>query len=205
MLILQTIYLFVAYGVTAVVIAAVVLILLRSLFNYKDVNPFRWSAINVRRATDPIILPVRRALVGFRLDPKVAPFIAILIIILVGYFAVQVASSVLNTVAGILYAVTSRAPGIPVAIIGYLIFGFLGLYTLLIFIRIILSWGAMGHGNRWMRFLIRITEPLLAPLRRFVPHVGMFDISPIVAFIILWVLQTAVTGTLLRGWPVQFF
>jgi YggT family protein len=56
-----------------------------------------------------------------------------------------------------------------------------------------------------MRFLINTTEPLLGPLRRTVPPVGMFDISPIVAFIILWLFQAAIAGTLLRGMPVMFF
>ena len=202
---LRTIYAFVTWCVTALIVAAILLILLRSLFNYLDVNPFTWSAINLRRATDPVILPVRRALISFRLEPKVAPFIAILLILIAGYFVVQLAGSVLNTIAGVLFALTSGRIGIPVAILGYLLFGLLGLYTLLIFVRIIFSWGMMGYGNRWMRFLIRITEPLLAPLRRMVPMVGMFDVSPIVAFLVLWLLQAAVSSTLLRGWPVQFF
>ena len=205
MRILETIFLFITWAVTACVVAAIILIVLRAIFNYRDANPFSRSFIMVRRATDPVLLPMRRALVSFRLDPKVAPFIAVLLIILVGYFVVQVAASVLNTIAGILYALTSGAPGISIAILGYLLFGFLGLYTLLIFVRIIFSWGAIGYGNRWMRLLIRATEPLLAPLRRTIPTVGMFDISPIIAFVILWLVQTAVAGTLLKGWPIRFF
>jgi len=74
----------------------------------------------------------------------------------------------------------------------------------MIFVRIILSWGMMGYGNRWMRFLINATEPLLGPLRRMIPPLGMFDISPIVAFVVVWILQAAVAGTLLQGQQVQF-
>ena len=205
MVILKTLYLFITWGVMALAIAAITLIILRSIYNYADVNPFRRSAISLKRATDPMVLPIRRLLVAFRLEPKVAPFIAILLIILIGYFVVQVASSVLNTIAGILYAVTSGVPGFPIAIVGYLVFGLLGLYTLAIFLRIFLSYGELRYGNRWMRFLIRITEPLMGPLRRKIRPVGMFDISPIIAFLILWVLQAAVAATLLKGWPVQFF
>ena len=205
MLILKTLYLFITWGVMAVAIAAIALIILRSIYNYADVNPFRRSAISLKRATDPIILPIRRLLVALRVEPKAAPFIAILLIILVGYFVVQVASSVLNTIAGILYAVSSGVPGFPIAIVGYVVFGLLGLYTLSIFVRIFLSYGGLGYGNRWMRFLIRITEPLMGPLRRKIRPVGMFDISPIIAFLILWVLQAIVAATLLKGWPVQFF
>jgi YggT family protein len=204
MLILKTTYLFIMRGVIAVAGAAILLIILRSLFNYMDKNPFTWSSISVRRATDPVILPVRRAMVSFRIDPAVAPFIAVILILIAGYFVVQIAGSVLNTIAGILYALTSRSEGVPVAIVGYLLLGFLGLYTLTIFVRIIFSWGTVGYGNRWMRFLIRTTEPLLGPLRRMVPPVQRFDISPIVAFLILWLLQAVVSGTLLKGWPINF-
>jgi YggT family protein len=205
MAIIASLYLFIAWGVTGVITAAIILIVLRSLFNYMDVNPFNWSALTVRRLTDPVIMPVRRVLVGFRIDPKAAPFIAVLLIIIAGYLAVQVAGSILNTVAGVIFALTSGGIGIPSAIVGYVIFGFLGLYTLAIFVRIIFAWVSMSYANPWMRFFIRTTEPLLGPLRRLVPTVGMFDISPIVAFLILWVCQVAVAQTLLRGWPTRFF
>jgi len=205
MFVIQSLFLFITWGVTAMIVAAIVLILLRSLFNYMDVNPFNWSALTVRRLTDPVIAPVRRMLIAFRLDPKVAPFIAIILIIVTGYLVIQVAGSILNTVAGIIYATSSGKIGAPIAIMGYLLFGFLSLYTLVIFIRIIFLWVAVSYTNPLMRFLFRTTEPLLGPLRRIVPLLGMFDISPIVAFFILWLCQAAVAGTLLRGWPVRFF
>jgi len=56
-----------------------------------------------------------------------------------------------------------------------------------------------------MRFLIDVTEPLLGPLRRMIPPLGWLDISPIVAFFILLLLQAAVAGTLLRGASFQTF
>ena len=49
---------FLRWGVTAIIVAAVVLIGLRTLFNYMDLNPFSWSAVTVRRLTDPIIAPI---------------------------------------------------------------------------------------------------------------------------------------------------
>jgi YggT family protein len=206
MLILKTIYLFVYYGVAALTVAGILLIILRAVFNYADVNPFTWSAINIKRSTDPIILPIRRMLVSRRLDPVIAPILAAVILLVVAVLVVQLVGGTLNTIAGIMYAVTSGVPkNIPVAILGYLLYALLGLYELLIFVRIVGSWFSMTYANRWMRFLIRITEPLLAPLRRMIPPVRMFDVSPIVAFIILWILQSVVAGTLLRQLPVQFF
>jgi YggT family protein len=205
MLVIQSLFLFVTWGVTAVIVAAIVLIVMRSVVNYMDVNPFSWLAVNLRRSTEPVLAPVRAVLRGSRLDPKVAPFIAVILIIVAGYLVVLVVGSVLNTIAGIIHAVSNRQLGAPVAIIGYLVFGFLSLYTLAMFIRIIFSWVGMSYANRLVRFLFIITEPLLGPLRRTIPPMGMFDVSPIVAFIILWLCKAAVAGTLLRGWPVEFF
>jgi len=205
MTILAIIYSFIRLLVTATIMAAIALIIIRSIFNYIDVNPFTWHARNVRRATDPVIIPVRRMLMAFRLDPKVAPFILIILIIVVGYLVVQIAGTLLNTIARIVYALTARKLGAPVGIAGYLLFGFLGLYTLAIFVRIVLTWFGTSYANPLMRFLVRLTEPLLAPLRRSLPTVGMFDVSPIVAFLIVWVCQAAVAATLLHGWPISFF
>jgi uncharacterized protein YggT (Ycf19 family) len=97
MQVVPLIYSVISWAITATIMAGIVLILLRSLFNYIDVNPFTWHARNVRRATDPVIAPVRRMLIGFRLDPKVAPFIVIILIILIGYLILQLAGTVLNT------------------------------------------------------------------------------------------------------------
>ena len=205
MLVLAQIYSFIWWAVTAMLVAGIVLIILRSIFNYVDVNPFTWHARNVRRATDPVLAPARALLRGFRLDPQAAPFIVIILMIVVWVLTVQIVATFLNTVAGVQYAVTSHRPDAPVGIIGYLLFGFLGFYTLAIFVRIIFSWVGMSYANRFMRFVVRLTEPLLRPLSRMIPRVGMFDISPLVAFLIIWVCQSAVAATLLHAWPVRFF
>ena len=204
MLVLALIYTFIRWAVTAIVLAGILLIILRSVFNYIDVNPFTWHARNVRRATDPIIAPIRRMLISFRLDPKVAPFIIIILMIVIGFLIVQIANTLLNTIAGVFYTVTERGSA-AVGIAGYLLFGAFGLYTLAIFTRIVLAWIGVSYANPLARFLVRITEPLLGPLRRLVPTVGMFDVSPIVAFLICWVCQAAVAATLLQGWPLSFF
>src|SRR5215510_11904082 len=156
MTILAIIYSFIRLFVTATIMAAIALIIIRSIFNYIDVNPFTWHARNVRRATDPVIIPVRRMLMAFRLDPKVAPFILIILMIVVGYLIVQIAGTLLNTIAGIVYALTARRLGAPVGIAGYLLFGFLGLYTLAIFVRIVLTWFGTSYATPLMRFLVRL-------------------------------------------------
>ena len=202
MLILGKLYWFISWALITAIAVVIVLIVLRLIANQADLNPFGWSSITIRRLTDPVIGPVRRALARMAVDPKYAPLVAILAAILLGWFALQLVSGIANTLAGILLSLRAHAV---IATMGYLLYGLLGFYSLLIFIRIILSWGMMGHRNRLNRFLVNATEPLLGPLRRYVPPVGAFDISPIVAFIVIWLLQAAVAGTLLRGWQIVFF
>ena len=202
MIILERLFWFTTWAVIAVIVGVIVLMLLRLLANQADLNPFGWSSLTIRRLTDPLISPVRRALMGFGVDPKYAPLVTILLAVLLGWFALQLVSSIANTLAGILFSLREHAV---VPVVGYVLYGLLGFYTLLIFIRIIFSWGMISYSNRVMRFLVNATEPMLGPLRRMVPPLGTFDISPIVAFIILWLFQAAVAGTLLRGMPLRFF
>ena len=202
MLILGRIYWSFNWAVIVAIVAIIVLVLLRVIANQADLNPFGWSSLTIRRLTDPFIGPMRRALMGFGVDPKYAPLVTILLVVLLGWFALQLVSSVVNTLAGVIVSLGGRTF---VPIIGYVLYGMVSLYILLIFIRIIFSWGMASYSNRIMRFLVNATEPMLGPLRRIVPLVGNFDISPIVAFIILWLLQSAIVGTLLRGMPIQFF
>ncbi len=202
MIILHRLYWFISSAVIAIIVIAVVLMLLRLIANQADLNPFGWSSRTIRRLTDPFIGPVRRALMGFGIDPKYAPLVTVLLAVLLGWFSLQLVSSIANTLAGILLSLGKQAV---VPIIGYVLYGLLSFYSLLIFIRIIFSWAMVSYSNRVMRFLVNATEPLLQPLRRLVPLVGTFDVSPIVAFIILWLFQAAIAGTLLRGWQIVFF
>jgi YggT family protein len=195
-LIIDRLNLFLGWFVTTAIIIVVALVILRVIAGYADLNFFSWTYVTLRRLTDPIIGPVRRALLGFRVDPKYAPLVTILITILLGWIVMRVAETLLGTIAGVMSGLQQQSIA---RAVGHLLYGLLALYTLLIFIRIVFSWAMTSHSNRVMRFLVNTTEPLLGPLRRTIPPVGMFDISPFVAFIILWLFQAAIQGTLLRG------
>ena len=57
-----------------------------------------------------------------------------------------------------------------------------------ILIRVILSWFPVDPSNPIIRILWEITEPVLAPFRRVIPRIGMFDLSPIAAFLVIGIL-----------------
>jgi YggT family protein len=62
--------------------------------------------------------------------------------------------------------------------------------------RIIMSFVDQTGQMRITQVLYEITEPILGPLRRIIPSVGMFDFSPMVALLLLQALQTLVVNTL---------
>jgi YggT family protein len=202
MQIISRTFLFINWIVIAIIVVVIALMITRLIADAMDLNPFGWMSRTIRRLTDGIVIPVRGGLRGFGVDPKYAPLVVILLVVLLGFFVLQLVGTIATTVLGIL---TSLQTGAPVAVLGFILYGLLSLYILLIMIRIIFSWGRLGYTNRIMRFLIDVTEPLLGPLRRVIPPLGMFDISPIVAFLILWLFQAAVAGTLLRGATIQTF
>jgi len=66
---------------------------------------------------------------------------------------------------------------------------FLQLLVWLIIARSLMSWFPNARQNRIVELLYQITDPILLPLQRLVPRIGMIDISPIVAVLILVGLQ----------------
>ncbi len=68
--------------------------------------------------------------------------------------------------------------------------------SIAIFLRAILSWFVRDPRNPLVQLLDQVTEPILAPLRRVVPRVGMVDITPLVAIILLQFLAQAVAQSL---------
>ena len=81
----------------------------------------------------------------------------------------------------------------------------LGLYMWALLISVILSWlvhfNVINTSNQFVymvgNFLHRITEPVLAPIRRIMPDLGGIDISPIIVILIITFLRGVV-----RGWMV---
>lgn len=193
MIIINLVWLAVWYLVVSVIVGVILLILARVIVNYADMNPFSRTALTIRQFSDPLINPVRRILMSYGLDQKIAPFVTILIAILIGWLLLELAGSLHFTLGGV---VNSLQRGALVPLMGYLLFGVLAVYSLMIVARIILGWG-MSYGNRLMRFLVRFTEPVLGPFRRIIPPLGMFDISPIIVLLILQLFQRAIAGTLI--------
>jgi len=70
------------------------------------------------------------------------------------------------------------------------------LYSFILLARVLSSWFQVDPYNSLVQWLYRLTEPLLAPIRRFLPPAGVVDFSPVVAFILIIVAKQVVLRVL---------
>lgn len=82
---------------------------------------------------------------------------------------------------------------------GLVLYG-IGLLILAMIIRMVASWVGADERYAFIRFLAKLTDPFIIPLRRFIPRVGIFDVSFIVAFLFLGIIQILLVQALPLGW-----
>jgi YggT family protein len=71
----------------------------------------------------------------------------------------------------------------------------ISVYYIVLLARVFLSWFPLQPGTAMASIasiIYQLTEPVMGPVRRLIPTVGMIDISPIVVFIGLQILQSAI-------------
>lgn len=68
------------------------------------------------------------------------------------------------------------------------------LYALIvaIFIRALLSWFPVDPRAPYYQFVVRITEPLLGPVRQVVPRLGAIDLSPMIVLVLLYLMVNVI-------------
>ena len=74
----------------------------------------------------------------------------------------------------------------------------LQILSLAILIRVLLSWFPVDPSNPIIRVLYEVTEPVLMPFRRVIPRIGMLDLSPLAALLVIQFLQQRLPELLLR-------
>lgn len=97
--------------------------------------------------------------------------------------------------------------------LAYVLSILLELFVWLLIAQAIMSWllafNVMNYRNQVVRtiweFLSRITEPLLRPIRRFLPSFGGIDLSPLVLILVIIFLQRAILYPLISGRPISLW
>lgn len=65
---------------------------------------------------------------------------------------------------------------------------FLYLLIVAVVIRALLSWFPLSPRNPFVQFVARVTDPLIQPVRRVVPPLGMLDLSSMIVIVVLYVM-----------------
>ena len=170
----------------AVVVAVVVLMVLRWIL-FKT-QPFGRLSQVVREWTDPMIWPVAQSLPASN-SLSIAPLFVVLATLLAAFFLKWVSNDVLLALEGVLRALLNVAF---LQVIGWLFYGAISVFLVLILARIIVSWMPFLRNGRLIWTLYALTEPVMAPFRRMIPPLGMFDLSPILLILLLNLAKGAV-------------
>lgn len=151
----------------------------------RRINPFSRTARFIRARVDPFMAPIERVVVRAGGVPSSAPLWAIVGFALLGILVV----TALGLVGGVLAQAIAGAQS-PKAIPFILLSWVFSLLRLALLVRVISSWLPISPFSRWVRWSYVLTEWLVGPLRRFIPAIGPIDITPIVAWLLLSLLQS---------------
>lgn len=172
--------------VFALAAIAAIIALLDWLVRTRKVNPFGPIARFCRRYVDPLMAPVERRVVRSGGLPASAPWWTLVVVVVAGLLLV----SLLRFLGGFFQQTVwgFSSPGrFGLMLVSWT---FAALRIALI-VRVISSWFRISPYSKWIRWSYVLTEWMLAPLRKMLPLFGPIDISPLVAFLLLSLIQGA--------------
>jgi YggT family protein len=118
--------------------------------------------------------------------PAAAPLWALAVIVIGGILLLTLLDMIRLEVVKTIIASNQGAAGIYHLLVSWT-------FTILktaIVVRVISSWLPISPYSKWVRWSYQLSEPMLAPLRRFVPAFGGLDITPILAYILLSIIES---------------
>ena len=129
--------------------------------------------------------PVERVIVRAGGLPSAAPLWMVAGYALFGILLVTVLNLLGGVLAQVIYG-AQRPAAIPMLLLSWAF----SLLRLALLVRVISSWLPISPYSRWVRWSYVLTEWMVAPLRRLIPSLGPIDITPIVAWLLLSLLQS---------------
>ena len=154
----------------------------------RRLNPFGGVGRFFRKNVDPLLVPVERRVVRAGGRPSSAPFWALTAVVIGGLLLIWALQFLTNQILVVNAAASAGPRGILILLISWTF----GILRLALIVRVISSWIRVSPFSPWIRWSFTLTEWLLAPLRRLLPTIGMLDISPIVAYFALMLLERLV-------------
>jgi YggT family protein len=158
----------------------------------RRINPFGAWPRFMRRVSDPVLQPMERRVISAGGNPQNAPLWLLAVVIAGGLVLMSLTGWAIDTLARLSWMAQS-GPRFWLQTLVSLLFTIL---MTAILIRVIASWFGIGPYRRWMRPIMALTSWLIDPIRRILPPFGMFDFSPMVAWLVLYLVRGFVLGLL---------
>jgi YggT family protein len=169
---------------------AVIVALTHWAVRNRRINPFGVWPRSVRRVSDPVLLPLERRVIRAGGSPQNAPLWLLGLVIGGGLLLLSLTQWLIGTATSMVLI----ASGGPQVWIRVLVSALFSLLMTAILVRVIGSWFGIGPYRKWMRPFYLLTDWLIDPIRRILPPMGMFDFSPMVAWLVLYVVRGFVLG-----------
>ena len=162
------------------------------LVRTRRISPFNPVARFFRRAVDPLLVPMERRVVRAGGMPQSAPWWMLVALVIGGLVLLALLRFLLGQVA--LLDVTLRAG--PRGLAYVLIHWTFALLQLALIVRVVSSWLRVSPYSPWVRWSFALSEPILRPLRGVIPPLGMIDVTPLIAYLALRILEALILSTL---------
>jgi YggT family protein len=152
----------------------------------RRINPFNRVARFFRGSVEPLMAPVDRLVVRAGGVPSATPWWTIVAFAVVGIALIQL----LEFLGDIFYqlAVVSQQPSQLGLLAASWAFGIL---KIALIVRVLSSWFPVSPYSKWIRWSYLLTDWFIKPLRRVIPAIGMIDITPIIAWFAIALIQKA--------------
>jgi len=157
----------------------------------RRVRPFSALARVTRRSIDPLFLPTERRVVRMGGQPANAPWWTVGAVAVGGLILLSLLEFLKQQLMLLVASTLSGVTGILLLTVNW---GFM-LLKVAIMARVISSWVGGSRYSRWWGWSFKLTDWFLTPLRRVLPTFGPLDLSPLVAYFGLSLLQMLVTGS----------
>ncbi|MBC7673328.1 MAG: YggT family protein [Polaromonas sp.] len=161
----------------------------------RKLNPFGGIARFVRANVDPRLAGVERQVMRMGGHATATPWWGLVLYVVMAALALAGVDVVAGLIREALIASTIGGLGILYLLVRWT-FAFLRFALL---IRVLSSWFPRMAYSRWIRWSFGVTEWMLRPLRAVIPSIGLVDITPIVAYFALQLLQKLVESAMFPG------
>ncbi len=182
-------------------VLALGLVIARMVVDGLRLNPFGWFPYLIRRWSEPLLLPLRRNPLAFSSRYDLAPVLFIILAILILAFGSHFLGDAYRAVVGFGLAAQFFADGDlglgARYLIGHVLLLLLSVAMICVVFGVVFSWMGLYRG-RLVRFIWWGFERITGPLRRLVPPIGLFDLTPLAAYFVLLLLSWFVEVIFLR-------